>query len=527
MTNLCFTGPPSVETEAAEASSDSAPSCFPVGRAHSRKNGGPFHLPKFSVPSTPAGLLQRVASVGSKGVIRNDDAGGSSDSNNAGSAFVSQQSAPAALGTYDGPMNVMSGAVDAVQACQPSEYPADCTPNSACATKVNRASKPGAGRKLQELAVQSEIGSQRSKNDPNELLVLVHGLQGAVEDFAYLSSQLSHSEAVRNGLLVVHTTDVNTDKTHDGIVNGGQRLAEDIERMVKAMPSLTRLSLVGFSLGGIYVRFAIGLLYDRGKNTIAGLKPWNLITVATPNLGVRSFGVYRFIPQPLIGATKFLFGATGDQLVLNDDSRCPLLLKLTTDDNTFNLPFISALRSFTKRFMYGNMRQDFMVNWGSSVLDASVQEMGGNDLREVIHARALAARSSVIDSAFDHRGCKVAFSYDYPLPPPPGREAESISSTSDEIHKDWNPDDSNLTIEEVMAQRLQSMSWKVFAVDFPLPIPIAHNRIVAMSRGPIHSRMNAPGRRVVMHLVDTLLSDYDDHQTLFVPILPPEKSSGS
>jgi hypothetical protein len=342
-----------------------------------------------------------------------------------------------------------------------------------------------------------------------ELLVLVHGLKGTVEDFTFFQRQLVHSPPAVAGQLLVHATDVNTDKTHDGVVEGGTRLVSDVRRVVAENPSLTRISLVGFSLGGVYVRYAVGVLYDPRTSTIAGLKPQKLVTVASPNLGVRRFGVYRFIPQPLFGATKFLFGKTGDILVMNDDPVEPLLLSMSKDDSPLGIPFLSALSCFSRRVLYGNLRQDFMVNWGTSVLDASIHGIGGQDLQDVIQARAAAAEAEPIDEECDEKGCKIAFTYTYPLP----EQSPGVSGTAAA-----EAADAERPMERGMASRLQAIGWEVVAIDFPMPLPLAHNRIMAMSRGPIHTRMNAPGRRAVLHLVDTLVGDFDVHVPLFKPV---------
>ena len=68
------------------------------------------------------------------------------------------------------------------------------------------------------------------------------------------------------------------------------------------------------------------------------------------------------------------------------------------------------------------------------------------------------------------------------------------------------------TEEDVMASRLRRIGWTVTCVDFemPLSLPLAHNRVVAMSRNMIHTWMNAPGRRSVHHLVDTLIANAED-----------------
>lgn len=169
----------------------------------------------------------------------------------------------------------------------------------------------------------------------------------------------------------------------------------------------------------------------------------------------------------------------------------------------FSSPYLC---SFLHLFYVGNMRQDFMVNWGTSVLDASVQKMSGHDVQGAILDRAAAANAERVDHDHDSKGCKIVFQYSIPKGQVESTSVPTISSDGDNH------------IEESMAHRLQSVGWQVVAIDLPMPLPFAHNRIMAMSRGPFHSWLNAPGRRAVMHLVDTLVGSFENHERLFEPV---------
>jgi hypothetical protein len=56
--------------------------------------------------------------------------------------------------------------------------------------------------------------------------------------------------------------------TYDGIELGGERVCLEIEEELKAIESkggkIKKLSIVGYSLGGLVARYAIGLLHARG-----------------------------------------------------------------------------------------------------------------------------------------------------------------------------------------------------------------------------------------------------------------------
>ena len=56
--------------------------------------------------------------------------------------------------------------------------------------------------------------------------------------------------------------------TYDGIELGGERVCLEIEEELQAIKSkggeIEKLSIVGYSLGGLVARYAVGLLYAKG-----------------------------------------------------------------------------------------------------------------------------------------------------------------------------------------------------------------------------------------------------------------------
>ena len=317
---------------------------------------------------------------------------------------------------------------------------------------------------------------------PTELLVLAHGLQGAVADFTYLIDELRASAPGSNGRLLIHASSVNTDNTHDGVVAGAKRLANDIQSVVdKYLPSLQSISLVGFSLGGMYVRYAAALLYNHQDGTVAKLKPEKIVLVASPNLGVRNFGVYRFLPQSLLSKAHMLFGETVMELVLEDgangnssenfanDER-KVLLAMTLDDNSHGLRFVSALRAFRHRFLYANVRNDFMVNYGTAALDHTVQAVNASDVEELVSPPN---KHCPVDVDYDEKGCKVCFTFEHM----PRKEQRDVERRKEDEHVLLNSAAAAATTpyshEELMAQRLRDVGWTVVAIDFPLAMPIA------------------------------------------------------
>jgi len=94
--------------------------------------------------------------------------------------------------------------------------------------------------------------------------------------------------------LVIHLARCNSNditfglwKTNDGIDKGGMRLGKEIISVLKEYPTIEKISMVGASLGGLYIRYALKYLYNGTDHMfISNVKPINFITLAAPHLGI-------------------------------------------------------------------------------------------------------------------------------------------------------------------------------------------------------------------------------------------------
>lgn len=92
--------------------------------------------------------------------------------------------------------------------------------------------------------------------------------------------------------VLLHPSEVNRlTETYDGIDVCGMRLAQEIRSVVAAHPKLERISVVGHSMGGLLLRYAIGVLYDPEDSSIAGLQPCHFVSMATPHMGCDAEGL--------------------------------------------------------------------------------------------------------------------------------------------------------------------------------------------------------------------------------------------
>ena len=183
---------------------------------------------------------------------------------------------------------------------------------------------------------------------------MIHGLWGAPKHLSYIASQLrAHTSA---HILVAKTNSNNL--TYDGIDLGAERVLEEIENYIQHLleqgKHVRKLSIVGYSLGGLIARYVVGLLYARGF--FIKIRPVNFTTFATPHLGVRT-PVTSFFSRLFNFLGSSTLSLSGRQLFTVDsfrDSGVPLLCVLA-DPTTI---FMHGLKLFKHRVLYANIIND-------------------------------------------------------------------------------------------------------------------------------------------------------------------------
>ncbi|GAB1314017.1 Serine esterase-domain-containing protein [Madurella fahalii] len=193
--------------------------------------------------------------------------------------------------------------------------------------------------------------------EADHLCVLVHGLWGNPNHMASIAKILRNQYPP--GELYILVAKRNSGSfTYDGIELGGERVCLEIEEELELIKSkggnIKKISIVGYSLGGLVARYAIGLLFARG--VLDGLECMNFTAFASPFLGVRT---------PLRGWSNRIWnvlgartlGMSGRQLFGIDkfrDTGKPLLAVLA-DPNSI---FMSGLAKFKRRTLYTNIIND-------------------------------------------------------------------------------------------------------------------------------------------------------------------------
>ncbi|PKS07737.1 hypothetical protein jhhlp_006345 [Lomentospora prolificans] len=192
-------------------------------------------------------------------------------------------------------------------------------------------------------------------SNANHLCVLVHGLWGNPYHMRNIAKALrSKYGADELYLLIVKRNSESF--THDGIELGGERVSTEIEEEIYATKTrgglFTKLSIVGYSLGGLVARYAIGLLHAKGILDT----PWTFTTFVTPHLGVRTplKGWHNHVWN-VVGARTL--SVSGRQLFMVDkfrDTGLPLLSVMADPKSIF----MKGLRKFKRHTAYANVVND-------------------------------------------------------------------------------------------------------------------------------------------------------------------------
>ncbi|ODQ45239.1 hypothetical protein PICMEDRAFT_17730 [Pichia membranifaciens NRRL Y-2026] len=206
------------------------------------------------------------------------------------------------------------------------------------------------------------------------LIVLSHGLWGTSDHFSYLEELLQESLAAaypEKRFAIYKTKSNEKFKTYDGIDLCGARVVDEILEETAQLRTrdgllVTEFSLIGYSLGGLIARFAIGMLTYR--KYFESISPINFVTFCSPHVGVLTPGDSLSI-KCFNNMVPYLLGNSGKHMFLKDavhlehsDEKVPLLKLMATENSIF----VQGLKKFKYRSLYSNIRADIRTSWWSS-----------------------------------------------------------------------------------------------------------------------------------------------------------------
>ncbi|CAN7133575.1 uncharacterized protein LOC103835299 [Brassica rapa] len=349
-------------------------------------------------------------------------------------------------------------------------------------------------------------GDADEKVEPDHLLVLVHGILASPSDWLYVEAEMKRRLGRR---FLIYASSSNTfTKTFGGIDGAGKRLAEEVRQVIQKSKSLKKISFLAHSLGGLFARHAVAVLYSAPasdgaavsnsgnshlpRGLLAGLEPINFITLATPHLGVRGRKQLPFLlGVPILERlaaplAPFVVGRTGSQLFLTDGKadKPPLLLRMASDCE--DLKFLSSLGSFRSRIVYANVSYDHMVGWRTSSIRRETELFKPP-------RRSLDGYKHVVDVEY----CPPVSSDGAHFPPEAAKAKEAAQSSP----SPQNTLEYHEIVEDEMIRGLQTLGWKKVDVSFHSTFwpYLAHNNIHVKSE-----RLYKAGAGVVAHVADSI-----------------------
>ncbi|XP_010499432.1 PREDICTED: putative lipase YDR444W [Camelina sativa] len=367
-------------------------------------------------------------------------------------------------------------------------------------------------RRVQAMSATAQRNFSLSKGDnddkiePDHLLVLVHGILASPSDWLYVEAEMKRRLGRR---FLIYASSSNTfTKTFGGVDGAGKRLAEEVRQVVQKSKSLKKISFLAHSLGGLFARHAVAVLYSAAisqaidgtvsksgnllRGRIAGLEPINFITLATPHLGVRGRKQLPFLlGVPILEKlaapiAPFFVGRTGSQLFLTDGKadKPPLLLRMASDSH--DLKFLSSLGAFRSRIIYANVSYDHMVGWRTSSIRRETELFKPP-------RRSLDGYKHVVDVEY----CPPLSSDGAHFPPEAAKAKEAAQSSP----SPQNTLEYHEIVEEEMIRGLQTLGWKKVDVSFHSTFwpYLAHNNIHVKSE-----RLYKAGAGVVAHVADSI-----------------------
>ncbi|KAI0091664.1 putative serine esterase-domain-containing protein [Irpex rosettiformis] len=215
-----------------------------------------------------------------------------------------------------------------------------------------------------------------SSDQPVHLLVLVHGMWGNPGHLAEMDRIYNEIRGKEDSIGPsgerLHTMLPQTNKeagTYDGVDWCGERVAEEVLEEVKKLEdegkTVTRISVTGYSLGGLIVRYLIGVLHQR--KFFEKVTPVNFTTVATPHIGLLHYPTFRSKVFSTLGTR--LLSRTGEQFYAKDkwSATGRPLLEVMADPNRV---FFQALALFHRIRFYANAVNDMTVPYMTAAVES-------------------------------------------------------------------------------------------------------------------------------------------------------------
>jgi hypothetical protein len=197
--------------------------------------------------------------------------------------------------------------------------------------------------------------------ETKHLFILHHGLWGNISHMEPIIAQFT-SSFPENDFYFLNVDTSQGTLTYDGIDVCGERCVDLIIKTIANL-KVVKISLIGYSLGGLIVRYVAGRLYHLGY--FEHIEPVNFVTIASPHLGTQKptqYSMSRFYNF----LQKSVLTRVGKQFTMEDKYFEDKPLLLTMADPAFD--FFKGLRMFKQRVIFANIDFDRSVRFTTASL---------------------------------------------------------------------------------------------------------------------------------------------------------------
>lgn len=206
--------------------------------------------------------------------------------------------------------------------------------------------------------------------DPKEqsahLFVLVHGLWGSPNHMLTIERSLREllQECSDEKIVTLKPSSFRFWKTYDGLKLNAERVIRDIFYEIEALKQksnykVVKISLVGYSLGGLISRYLIGVLNEIGFFEM--VEPVFFTTFATPHVGIQFFNDNIF-DHAANKVGQYLFGKSGREMFMTDHDK--ILMQMADPEGVY----YKGLNKFRKHILLSNVKNDRTVAFNTSFI---------------------------------------------------------------------------------------------------------------------------------------------------------------
>ncbi|KAK6200160.1 putative serine esterase [Scheffersomyces amazonensis] len=218
---------------------------------------------------------------------------------------------------------------------------------------------------------QNQNQNQNHNNSPPasqsaHLFILIHGLWGSPVHMITIEKLIKDLLPTRSAekIVTLRPQSFRFWKTYDGMHLNSRKIITEILYEIETLKerdnlNVTKVSFVGYSLGGLLARYVIGLLNE--MQFFDTIKPIFFSTFATPHVGIEFFAD-NFFDSTANHVGPYLFGLAGKELFIADSDK--LLLEMADPKKVY----FQGLQKFEKHTLFANVKNDRTVAFFTSYI---------------------------------------------------------------------------------------------------------------------------------------------------------------